>query len=103
MGWVWLPEGFVFGLVDIQTGHVDVIDETWAQEGCVDHAAGVSVSSKGGMLAVFTHVSTLNKPQAVRLHEISMSWDNSAEAILGPVLPTRPSASPIWIAWCSMI
>lgn len=49
MGWVWLPEGLVFGLVDINTGHVDVVDETWPEEGCMDHSAGVNMnaSSKG--------------------------------------------------------
>lgn len=55
------------------------------------------------MQAGLTYVSTLNNPHAVRLHEISMSWDNSPEAILGPVLPTKPNASPIWIALCNMI
>jgi hypothetical protein len=104
VGWVWLPEGLVFELVDIKTGHVDVVYETWPEEGCMDHSADLNVNvSSNGVLAGLTYVSTLNRPQAVRLHEISMSWDNSPDAILGPVLPTKPNASPIRMAWCSMI
>jgi hypothetical protein len=48
VSWVWFPEGLVFGGVGIETGHVDVVDETWPEEGCVDHSGDVNVSSRGG-------------------------------------------------------
>lgn len=49
-------------------------------------------------------MSILNNPQAVRLHEESISGDNCSEVMRGgPLSPTIPNASPMRIASWSMI
>jgi hypothetical protein len=103
VGRVWSPEGLVLGWIEVDTRHVNVVDETRAEEACVDHSECGRERWSSIHIDWSTYVSTLKRPQAVRLQEISMSLESSAEAILGPVLPTRPRASPMRMAWCSMI
>lgn len=38
MGWVWSPKSLVFRLVDVETSHINMVDETWAEEARVDHS-----------------------------------------------------------------
>lgn len=60
----------------------------------------ILLSIRGLQLA---YVSMWNNPHAVRRSETSMSWDNCSGITLSPLSPTRPSDSPVRMAWCSIL
>lgn len=108
MGRIWPPKRLVLIGAEIEARNIDMVYKARPQKPSVHHSVmfmhrRVSKREQTKLSGAFTYVSTLNNPQAVRRHEMSMSLERCSDEIRGPLLFTNPRLSPIRMASCSMI